>query len=189
MAKFDFEERHPIVLCRSTHAAYLLAHHYHNMVQHQGRHFTLGALRSNGFWILGSKQLVSSIIQKCVICRKLRGKMAQQKMSDLPVERTSPNAPFTNVGVDVFGHWFVAYRHTRSRAQAKCWAVLFTCFSTRAVHIEVIDSMDTSAFINALRRFSAIRGPAEKFYSDCGTNFVAGSKELDMNEVKATSIK
>ena len=46
------------------------------------------------------------------------------------------------------------------------------------MHIEVIESLDTSSFINVLRRFLAIRGPAVQLRSDCGTNFVGAHNEL-----------
>ncbi len=55
--------------------------------------------------------------------------------------------------------------------------------STRAVHIEIIKSLDTSSCINAIWRFFAIRGPVRQFRSDCGTNFVAASKELGFSKV------
>lgn len=64
---------------------------------------------------------------------------------------------------------------------SKWWAVLFTCMSTRAIHLEVIEAMDTSSFINALRRLFSIRGPVKQLRSDCGTNFVGASKELGLN--------
>lgn len=57
---------------------------------------------------------------------------------------------------------------------------MFSCLSSRAVHIELIESMDTSSCINALRRFFALRGPAKELQSDCGTNFIGASKELEM---------
>lgn len=50
--------------------------------------------------------------------------------------------------------------------------------TVRAVHIEVIESLDTSSFINALRRFLAIRGPVKQIRSDRGTNFTSAAKEL-----------
>ena len=50
--------------------------------------------------------------------------------------------------------------------------VHFTCLAIRAVHIEVIEDMSSSCFINALRRFIAIRGKVKQFRSDRGTNFV-----------------
>ncbi len=38
--------------------------------------------------------------------------------------------------------------------------------------------MDTSSFINALRRFVVVRGPVKQLHSDCGTNFVGAWNEL-----------
>ncbi|XP_062846307.1 uncharacterized protein LOC134305914 [Trichomycterus rosablanca] len=72
-------------------------------------------------------------------------------------------------------------------AHSKRWAVLFTCMSTRAIHIEVIESMDSSSFINALRRFFAIHGPAKQLRSDCGTNFVGACKELKFDSTNRDS--
>ncbi|XP_023816059.1 uncharacterized protein LOC111948246 [Oryzias latipes] len=62
--------------------------------------------------------------------------------------------------------------------KGKRWAVMFSCLVTRPVHIEVVESLSTASFINALRRFTAIRGPAKLFRSDRGTNFVGACKEL-----------
>ncbi|XP_040261634.1 uncharacterized protein LOC120977669 [Bufo bufo] len=103
-------------------------------------------------------------------------------MSDLPVDRTSTEPPFTYVGLDVFGPWTVTARKTRGgHAENKRWAVLFTCLSVRAIHIEAIESMDASSFINALRRFLAIRGPVKQIRSDCGTNFIGACRELQID--------
>ncbi|XP_064472910.1 uncharacterized protein LOC135387742 [Ornithodoros turicata] len=175
-------ERHPIVVPPRHHIATLLVRHYHERVAHQGRHFTEGAIRAAGLWIVGAKRCVGSVIHNCIKCRKLRGKPQQQIMADLPRDRLRTDPPFTYVGVDVFGPWLVRARRTRGGlSNNKRWAVLFTCLCVRAVHIEVIDSMDTSSFINALRRFFAIRGPVKLLRSDCGTNFTGACKELKIN--------
>ncbi|KAK0144245.1 hypothetical protein N1851_017387 [Merluccius polli] len=104
-------------------------------------------------------------------------------MADLPKDRLCSDPPFTYVGLDVFGPWLVTARKTRGgQAEAKRWAVIFACMSIRAIHIEVIESMDTSSFINALRRFFAIRGAVKLLRSDCGTNFVSACKELQIDK-------
>ena len=100
-------------------------------------------------------------------------------MSDLPVERLTLDPPFTHVGLDVFGPW--TRTRTRGGQVDRHWAVLFTCLCTRAVHIELIESMTTSSFINALRRFAAIRGPTRLLRSDRGTHFIGACKELQIN--------
>lgn len=53
--------------------------------------------------------------------------------------------------------------------------------STRAVHIELLESLSTDSLISALRRFLSVRGPAKLLRSDRGTNFVGAAKELHMS--------
>ena len=173
------DERHPIIIPGSQHLALLLVRHLHQQVKHQGRHFTRGHVRASGYWIVGEKRLVNRVIHACVECKRLRSKSVEQKMADLPAQRVTAAPPFSHVGVDVFGPWQVLTRRTRGGvAQAKRWAVMFTCLAVRAIHIEIVEAMDTSSFINALRRFLALRGHVTRFYSDCGTNFVGAQGEL-----------
>ena len=178
------KEKNPIILPSKHHVSRLIARHCHEVVKHQGRHFTEGQIRSEGYWIIGGKRLVSSIIFNCVPCRKLRGRFEYQRMADLPADRLEIAPPFTYVGVDVFGPWSVVTRRTRGgQAHSKRWAVLFTCLGIRAIHIEVIEDMSSSAFINALRRFVAIRGKVKQFRSDRGTNFVGAKADLRIDTV------
>ena len=58
------------------------------------------------------------------------------------------------------------------RSVVKRYGRLFTCMTTRAIHLEVAYDLSTSAFINALRRFVSRRGPVQHIFSDIGTNFV-----------------
>lgn len=178
-------QANPLLIPGKHHIATLLIRHHHEATQHQGRHFTEGAVRASGLWVVGSKRSISSVIHKCVTCRKLRGRTEQQIMSNLPAERLQTDPPFSYVGLDVFGPWEVSTRRTKGgHANSKRWAVLFTCMSTRAVHIEVIETLSSSSFINALRRFFAIRGPAKQLRSDCGTNFIGASKDLKLHSPK-----
>ena len=181
-APVDRCEAHPLIIPSHHHIATLLVRHHHECVKHQGRHFTEGAIRASGLWIVGGKRLISSYIHRCVTCKRLRGRLEHQQMSDLPVERLQVDPPFSYVGLDVFGPWEVISRRTRGcKVKEKRWAVLFTCMSTRAIHIEVLETMTSSSFINALRRFFSIRGYAKQLRSDCGTNFIGASKELKMD--------
>ena len=95
-------------------------------------------------------------------------------MSDLPSDRLQPAPPFSYCGVDVFGPFYIR----EGRSDRKRYGVLFTCLSSRAVHIEVANTLSTDSFINALRRLIAIRGPIRQLRSDRGTNFVGAESEL-----------
>lgn len=173
----------PVILPKG-HVATLLVRRFHEEVCHQGRHITEGALRSHGYWVIGAKKIMSSLIHSCISCRKLRGQLLHQKMADLPLDQLIPGPPFTAVGVDVFGPWPIITRRTRGGvANGKRWAVLFTCLTTRGTHIEVLEDMTSSCFINAIRRFEYIRGPVKVYRSDGGTNFVGAVDAIKANVI------
>ncbi|XP_069983718.1 uncharacterized protein [Penaeus vannamei] len=96
-------------------------------------------------------------------------------MADLPEDRITSNVPpFTHTGTDCFGPFLVK----KGRSNLKRYGVIFTCLVTRAIHIEVVESMETDFYINAFRRFIARRGPVTSIRSDNGTNLVGAEKEL-----------
>ena len=60
----------------------------------------------------------------------------------------------------------------RGRQRLKRWLCVFTCLSTRPVHLEVAWGLDTDSFLNAFTRFSTRRGVPKEMISNNGTNFV-----------------
>ena len=183
-ADIAYDIKHPILIPYSHPISNIIIDYYHKKSQHQGRHITSSAIRAAGFYLERERHAVRHFLGKCTMCRKLRGAPENQLMANLPMDRTEPTPPFTNTGLDVFGHWFVreGLSTRRNASLRKVWAVLFTCLSSRAVHIEVLASMDTPTFINALRRFFSIRGPCKIIRSDRGSNFIgATNQEIHLN--------
>jgi hypothetical protein len=86
--------------------------------------------------------------------------------------------------VDAFGPWTIVSRRKRGGyANSKRWAIIFTCLVTRAVHIELVEEMSSSAFINAVIRFISVRGKVKIFRSDRGTNFVGAVDDLKIDAI------
>jgi hypothetical protein len=155
-ASLEYTEKHPTILPKNHHISQLLVRHYHNMVHHQGRLITHGTIRQAGYWIIGGHGVVSRLLNSCVTCRRLRAPAIEQRMADLPKDRLEAIPPFTNVGCDVFGPWNIQTKKLRGGAiNSKRWGLLFTCLNSRAVHIEVIESMDASAFICGLSNLAS----------------------------------
>ena len=173
-ANIPYPTKFPVILPRKNHVTGLIIKHYHEQVKHQGRGITQNEIRASGFWIMGGASVVRDQISTCVTCRKVRGNYLDQKMADLPEDRLEPAPPFTNCGVDYFGPWYIKMR----RSELKRYGVIFTCMASRAVHIEVADTMDTDSFINATRRFICRRGPIRQLRSDRGSNIVGAKNEL-----------
>ena len=166
--------KYPVILPAKGHITSLIILHFHERLKHQGRSFTLSELRGNGYWIIGGTKAVGSLIERCVICNKLRAKVQDQKMADLPEDRLQIAPPFTNCAVDYFGPFLIKER----RKEIKRYGVLFTCLSSRAIHLEVANTLETDSFINAFRRFVSRRGPINLLRCDQGTNFVGARREL-----------
>ena len=127
----------------------------------------MNEIRSSGYWIVYGSSVTSNHISKCVSCRKLRGGPQEQKMANLLEDRLESAPPFTFCAVDYFGPWHIK----EGRREVKRLA-------SRAVHLEVANSLSTDSFLNAYRRFVGRRGPVRQLRSDQGTNFVGARNEL-----------
>lgn len=165
--------RNPIIIPRKSHLATLVIGDCHDL-HHQGRGITIAEIRNRGFWIVGCTAAVKSFIYHCITCRKLRHSPQSQKMGDLPEFRTEASGPFTHTGMDCFGPFQVK----NGRKYSKVYGIVFTCLTSRAVHLEMLDDLSSDSFINALRSLIAIRGQVSTLVSDQGTNFKGASTEL-----------
>ncbi|CAK9796151.1 hypothetical protein ANTPLA_LOCUS667 [Anthophora plagiata] len=98
-------------------------------------------------------------------------------MGNLPTSRVTPARAFSTCGVDYAGPLFIRER-VRGHERYKVYIAVFICFSTKAVHIELVSDLTSDAFLAALRRFFARRGKSSDIYSDNATNFVGADREL-----------
>ena len=165
--------RHPVILKKDHALTLLIVKHCHDIANHAGVEKTLAEVRSR--WVLKRRRTIRRIVKNCVICRKQRARPTPPLIATLPKERHEVfSPPFTNAGVDFFGPMFVVVGQRRE----KRYGCLFTCFVTRAVHLEIAHRLDTNSFIMAFRRFIAIRGTPAVVFSDNSTILVAGEREM-----------
>ena len=106
------------------------------------------------------------------MCKRLYGTTLTQQMA---AERCEPGKPaLSYVGMDLFGPFYIK----QGRSEVKRYGCLYTCFTSRAIHIEVLNSLETDTFINGFIRFISRRGYPIRIWSDNGTNFVGACTEL-----------
>lgn len=164
------DSKHPIIMPKDLHPTTLLLRDIHERVGHLRRNYMLSRLRQR-FWV----PAVRKLLFRCVACRKSQAKAQGQKMADLPSDRLLPDKPpLTNVGVDYFGPIEVK----RGRSIVQRYSALFTCLTTRAVHLQVSHMLDTDSCLNTLQRLICRRGQMSIFSSDNSTNLVSADKEL-----------
>jgi hypothetical protein len=178
----EYSRKHPVILDGTGRLAFLIVRDFHQRYGHAGQQFIMNAVREE-YWILKLSWLVKKVKSRCVVCRKREARVEHPQMAELPQSRVEPTLPFVKCGVDYFGPFLVK----RGRSTEKAWGVIFTCFSTRAVHLELAESLATEAFINAFRRFTCRRGEVMDVWSDNGTNFVGAERELKTEIAKLKS--
>ena len=175
LAPIEEDSKFPAILPKNHHVSDLIVRHVHeSLAGHSGKDHVLSVLRRK-YWIPQPRPVISRVLKGCMLCKRLHGRPQVQLMADLPEGRVTPGKPpFSYVGVDCFGPFCVK----RGRCREKRYGCLFTCLATRGIHLETLHSMEADSFLNCLVRFTARRGTPECLYSDNGSNFVGGEREL-----------
>ena len=164
----------PIILHTEHFATLALIREFHRGLLHGSNNTVLNEIRQN-FHIVGLRKALRSISSRCIVCRLQKARPCNPMMANLPPSRLAYRLrSFSHCGLDYFGPMIV----TIGRRHEKRWGALFTCLTTRAVHIEIAHSLIADSAIMALQRFSARRGRPLKIYCDNGTNFHRAEKDL-----------
>ena len=137
---------HPIFLSAKHPAVVLMLRQMHEDNHHEGTEYVRSLVQQK-CWVIGIGNALRSIKSKCVKCRKLAVQPNHRHMADLPKKRVEGNVyPFKSTGRDHFGPFEVAV----VRTPVKHWPCLFTCLVTRAVHIELVNGLDTDSCMMAV---------------------------------------
>ena len=179
-APLPVQTRNPILLPAKHEFTRLLIRQTHESVKHSGIRDTLTTLRER-YWVLRGREAVKRFIRSCVICRKHEGTAySPLPPDDLPSNRVSDDPPFTHIGLDFAGPLYVDTKNSEqeSKESQKVYVCLFTCASTRAVHLELTRGLSVQPFLLALRRFTSRRGLPATITSDNAKTFRSSSQEV-----------
>ena len=185
--RVSYDIQNPVLMGKGHKLTELIVEFYHYSCKHLGLQTTLNSVRTGGFWISKMRQVVKSILSKCIICRKFNSlSFHYPRMTNLPKHRVNLVKPFQHTGVDFTGHLWVKNEEGKV---VKMYILLFTCLNARAVHIELVPDMSTHQFVLAFSRFTNVYGIPSHLYSDNAKSFIAGAeivqKALVCDEYKA----
>lgn len=165
----------PYLLPQDKHLTLLIVYHVHVFLSHAGVGSTLTALRQS-LWIPSGRQYVKKLLRRCTICRKHGGRpYATPESAPLPKVRVQDVSPFTITGVDFTGALYVKQYNGE---ESKVYICLFTCATSRAIHLEVVTDLSAPTFLLAFRRFAARRSLPQVIMSDNATTYTSAAEEL-----------
>ena len=171
MCDLAYEAKHPVLLPKGR-VSELLVRDQHVLMCHAGVSTLITAVRG-AYWIIGLRCIAKRVKRSCVGCRRQDAPTCNEPAAPLPESRVSEAPPFAVTGVDHAGPVYCV-----DFPGQKFYITLFTCAVTRAVHVELVNSLSQEQFILALRRFAARRGMPSIIYSDNAKTFLGASVQL-----------
>ena len=163
---------------------------------------TLSYLRGE-YWVPQGRSFVKSVLHRCNPCRKVSGPFfPKPSHPPLPDIRVRQARAFESIGLDFVGPFVIkgtlldVYKKWRTgnlkglkkiKAKArdgkklekpKAYMLIFTCTSTRAVHLEATLGMNVDDFLMAFQRFNNVRGVPTTINSDNAKTFLRANKEF-----------
>ena len=125
----------------------------------------------NEWWIPRLRSKVKKVINRCNTCKVFSTKPYGSTMTAaMPRFRAEEGRMFETTGVDFAGP--LDYKVTK-KEQDKCYVLIFTCASSRAVHLEVTKSQTAQEFQRKLNSFMARKTRPRLIISDNASVFKA----------------
>ena len=174
-ANLPYNTKYPILLSSKSWFTKLLILSIHEDISHAGVQDVLCKVREQ-YWIIKGRQTIKKALSSCMICKKSEGAAFKLPPSPpLPKFRVEDLRPFEVCGVDYTGA--ILIKNCNDEIE-KHYIALFTCATTRAVHLEVAKDGTAHTFLNIFRRFSARRSYPKLMISDNASNFKLSSDLL-----------
>lgn len=175
------QAKSPIIIPRRCRLAELLIQNAHIQTFHGGSSLMLAYLRRQ-FWVIDGPRQVRNFVKHCNKCFRFSSTTGQQMICALPAARITPSRPFSHTAMDYSGS--VMHRSSKGRRQhaTKGYISVFVCLVTKAVHIEGVSDLTSSAFITAYKRFIATN------YVGAAAIFSRTERELGFNNKVISSL-
>ena len=179
-ANVDENSKNPIYLPTEAPLTGLILKQMHVDLHHCGPSTLISEFRKR-FWSSALRRLIRQYIYmnkqtKCLPCAIMQAKpFPTPAEPPLPANRVNQSRPFEHTGIDYFG----PYKVKTSEGIAKAYGLIFSCLTTRAIHLELTSDMTTDRTILAIRRFIARRGSPSSILSDNARQFQLAKNVID----------
>ena len=167
--------KYPYLLPSKHSLTRLIIFDAHRRQAHIGLNGTITFIQQT-FWIPKIRQQVKTVLRSCIPCRKIISRPYNAPdPPPLPKDRLVEDPPFSVTGVDFTGALHVRNSDNRD---TKAYLCLFTCATTRAVHIEIVLDLTEHSFILAFRRFISRRSLPQTMLSDNASTYKSAAAEI-----------
>ena len=176
-SKLSYAKLHQVLLPRDQKVVDLLNAYENLRLLHAGPTLVSASLAQR-FCIMRGCRTIRAKISNCMMCTRIGARARPQILGQLPEERINPQDVFDNTGVDYARPIYIKTGFIRKPIITKGYLAVFVSFLMKAIPLEPVTELTTSAFIATLRRFITRRGILITIWSDNSSNFVGAAKEI-----------
>jgi hypothetical protein len=115
------------------------------------------------------KVMVKQIVKGCILCKKINARCARPEIAPLPEDRANISHPFASAGLDFFGPITL-------KSGTKAYGLLFTCSTTRAVHLAVTKGLNFKSFLHRFLQFVSLYGCPNIIHCNNAPTFILARK-------------
>ena len=173
------------VVDRFSPVAYAVMTHAHVTLTHHGGAVSTLRASMEIVHVLKGKDLACEVRRECAFCKRYKAQTLEAEMGKVHPNQLCVAPAFFNVQIDLFGPVSSICKHF-ARREIKAYCVVFKCTTTLAVAAYVMDSYDTSSFLDAFHRFSCCYGIPHKIYIDSGTQLLSAFNNFEFSAVDIT---
>jgi len=172
-SNLSYDQIYPVIMPANCNISRAIVEYEHVRLAHPGIDRTINAVRDR-YFVIGLRGIAKGVRRNCRICKWLRAATQDATYGALPAFRLDmASPPFTNTGLDIFGPLKISMK-----TPGKRYGLIFTCATTRAVHLELMQNMTAHEVFQAMRKFFARRGIPHLIYSDNGKQLTAVRSRL-----------
>ena len=147
----------------------------HAQTQHGMVGLTISKFREH-YWTDTLRSQVKTIIYDCNWCKRFRCKpLLAPLTADLPKYRTKSKYPFETIGLDFVDP--IEYKVIKE-SYKKSYIVLYTRATSRAIHLDLLKTMENEDFRRSIKEMIARRGTPALIISDNAKTFVSTARWL-----------
>lgn len=172
-----YEDKHQYLIPKDHWWAQLMIEYYQKSYCHAPTNALISIIRRE-YWIPSVRRQVLRVIGRCMSCFRFNASAQPPFMADLPADRVTAAQAFSGVATDFAGHFWIKSSSLRNAKSMKAYLCVFVCLGTKAVHLELVSSIITEAFVVAFERFVSRRGLPSLVRTDRGTNFIGFNSYL-----------
>ena len=168
--KYSIDKKFPILLHKDSRLTDCVIYDIHDQLAHCGSYAVLSELRKN-FFLPSHFSKINKFIKNCTHCLRFNARTLKLNQGQYREFRENPpQIPFSNIFVDYLGPFFVRTNNVKE----KVWLLCITCTWSRAVNIQVCNSLSLRDFLRAFQIHIYEYGVPQLFISDLGSQLSAG---------------